>query len=112
MSIYPCKSKTPNSTCGCSKETFSSEEPRSSEEPASSEEPISQINIEASKILWVSNTAWHTWTNQLGYPRPQGNIPMLLALTPKKQDSLLRAYYHVYGDSADHANTEWAPYQE
>ena len=84
----------------------------SSEEPTSSEEPISDINKDASKILWVSNTGWHTWTNQLGYPRPQGNIPMLLALTPQKQDSLLRAYFSVHGDAADYANTEWMPYQD
>ncbi len=90
-----------------------SEEPTSSEEPASSEESQTNIlPIDVSKILWVSNTAWHTWTNQLGYPRSQGNIPMLLALTPQKQDSLLRAYFSVRGDASDFANTEWMPYQK
>lgn len=82
----------------------------SSEEPASSEEPnFGTLNKDASKILWVSNTAWYTWSNQLGYPRPQGNIPMLLTLTPQKQDSLLRSYFSVYGNSVDHVNTEWKP---
>jgi hypothetical protein len=96
----------------------SSQEPTSSDEPASSEESSSEEPImntlpaDASKILWVSNTAWHTWTEQLGYPRPQGNIPMLLKLTPQKQDSLLRAYFSVRGDSADYANNEWMPYQK
>ena len=84
-------------------------EQNSSEEPSSSEEPI--INRDQYKILWTLNTSWYTWTNQLDYPRPQGKIPMLLSLTPQKQDSLLRAYYHVYGDSADHANQEWQPYE-
>jgi hypothetical protein len=87
------------------------EETSSSEEPTSSEEQInpSLIDIEASKILWVSNTSWYTWTDKIGYPRPQGNIPMLLSLTPQKQDSLLRSYFSIYGNSVDHTNSEWKP---
>jgi hypothetical protein len=84
-------------------EVSSSEEPTSSEEPSSLEE---QINKEASKILWKLNTSWYTWTNQLGYQRPQ-QLPMLIMLTPQKQESLMRAYFSVYGNSADHVNTEW-----
>ncbi len=91
----------------------SSEEPTSSEpsseEPSSEESITESINKDASKILWISNTAWYTWSNQIGYPRPQGNIPMLLTLKPQKQESLLRAYFSVYGNSADHVNKEWKP---
>jgi hypothetical protein len=70
---------------------LSSDEP-SSEEP-NSEEPKYFKNY--SKILWVSNTGWYTWTNNLGYPRPQGNLPMMLSLTPSKQQSLLKSYFDV-----------------
>lgn len=67
-------------------------------------------NKDTNKILWTSNTAWHSWTNQLGYPRLQGNIPMLNTLTSEKQNSLLKAYFSVYGNSVDHVNQEWKPY--
>jgi hypothetical protein len=64
----------------------------SSEEPTSSDEPV--INY---KIMWKLNTNWYSWTNQLGYPRPQGNIPMMLKLTGNKQQLLMRAYDNVHG---------------
>jgi len=87
-------------------------EATSSEEPSSEEPIINVFPAEASKILWKLNTSWCTWTDQLGYPRPQGNIPMLLTLTPHKQDSLLKAYFSVRGNAVDFANTEWMPYQK
>jgi len=61
---------------------------------------------DSNKILWANNPGWNTWTSQLGYPRPQ-NQPMLNALTPAKQNSLLHAYFSVRGDAADYANQEW-----
>lgn len=69
-----------------------SQEP-SSQEP-SSEEPI-EINKDANKIIWISNTSWYTWTSDLGYPRPQGNLPMINSLKSYKQKSLVNAYFNV-----------------
>jgi hypothetical protein len=84
-------------------EPSSSEEPSSFDEPSSSDESSnesSNSNDLANKILWVSNTAWYSWTDELGYPRPQGNIPMLVSgLRPYKQKSLLNAYLDVHANS-------------
>jgi len=99
----------------------SSEEPSSYEQPSSNEvldptillplKPVIIDNIigkgDSNKILWINNSGWYTLTAQLGYPRPQGNLPMLNSLTPAKQNSLLHAYFSVRGDAADYANQEW-----
>lgn len=66
-------------------------------------------NENKNKILWTLNTDFYTWTNTLGYPRPQGNIPMILRLTPQKQNSLLNSYFSVYGNTVGHVNSEWKP---
>lgn len=87
-------------------ELYSSEEPQSSDEIST----ISTLPTLRYKILWKMNTQFSTWTEKLGYPRPQGNLPMLPFLTNQKQESLLRAYFSVYGDSADHAGKEWKAY--
>ena len=64
--------------------------------PAPTPVPLHDYPVnDASKILRAQNNSWGTLTNQLGYPRPQGNIPMNLALTPQKQNSLLNAYFNV-----------------
>jgi len=81
-----------------------------SSEESSSEEPLVQ-NKDKYRILWKLNTAWYSWTNQLGYPRPQGNLPMLQTLTSQKQESLLRAYFSVNGNNVDSVNKEWMPYE-
>lgn len=38
---------------------------------------------------------WNVIQSQLGYPRPQGNIPMIKRLRKCKQDSLIKAYNDV-----------------
>ena len=88
----------------------SSDELTSSEEPvSSSDEPVTSTGIKH-KILWTTSSGWYTLTNIIGYPRPQGNIPMMNALVPRKQQSLLNADLSVHGDAADYANQEWMPY--
>ena len=90
---------------------MNSEEP-SSNEPSSNEPPgPSYKNSMSHIILWTTSSGWYTWTKELGYPRPQGNLPMLQSLTPKKQQSLLNAYLSVNGNSVDHVNKEWMPYE-
>jgi len=105
---YNVRLEEPSSSEPPSSEPSSSEP--SSSEPSSSE-PFHEINKDQYRILWKLNTQFYTWTNDLGYPRPQGNIPMLLALTPQKQDSLLRAYFSVHGDNVEYANQDWKPYE-
>ena len=46
-------------------------------------------------IIFNSNTMWCDQTNNLGYPRPQGNLPMLNGLVPQKKKKLITAYYSV-----------------
>lgn len=46
-------------------------------------------------IIWSYPTQWHTITNQLTYPRPQGNLPMFGVLVPSVQSNLIDSYYSV-----------------
>ncbi len=88
----------------------SSEEPTNSQEPTSSEEPTLLNHFCTNKkIVWSQNTEWYSITKNIGYPRLQ-NLPMLNALTPEKQSSLVRAYQSVYGNSIDNISKEWKSY--
>lgn len=48
-----------------------------------------------SKIIWGMSTQWYTITEQLGYPRPQGNLSMMNFLSESKQNSLMNSYLNV-----------------
>lgn len=105
---YTSSSEKPTSSS--EKPTSSSEKPTSSsEKPTSSSERVHFYYKANNKILWALNPKWYTETNKLGYPRPQGNIPMMQTLTTKKQESLLQSYNSVYGNSVDHIGN-WKPF--
>jgi hypothetical protein len=51
---------------------------------------------ESSKITWNISPEWNAWTNILGYPRLQGNLPNLeTGLIPSARNELLNDYAKV-----------------
>jgi hypothetical protein len=60
------------------------------------ETPTPQISWKFSSYFYT-NPAWKIITDELGYPRPQGNLPMYLFLTDAKKRSLGMAYENVKG---------------
>lgn len=48
------------------------------------------------QVIWNYDiNGWKTLTEQLTYPRPQGNIPMFGALKESKQKKLEHGYFNV-----------------
>lgn len=49
----------------------------------------------ANRIMWTNISQWKKEQQELGYPRPQGNVPMFLALREPKRRQLLHQYMSV-----------------
>ncbi len=52
-------------------------------------------NLDAATFIQPINVGWNRIQNEKGYPVPQGKMPMMQSLVPKKQHSLLLAYNEV-----------------
>lgn len=55
--------------------------------------------MDSAKIYWKSDPQWKTLTDDVGYPRPQGNIPMFGALVPQAQNNLMQRYMGVMNEN-------------
>lgn len=53
---------------------------------------------DTNKIHWGISTEWYTLTNDIGYPRLQGKIPMFNSLTDKTKSYMLKQYLNVKTD--------------